>query len=111
MTPTSSYTSSGTGRRSQEFTPTSALRGFLSHSGRRAADLSPGYERVWEHIAQITDAGRGLQQELVMTSVEAYPARVIPRRPSASARSTMAVWSSSKEAATALSTGRVGRAG
>lgn len=79
MTPTSSYTSSGTGRRSQEFTPTSALRGFLSHSGRRAADLSPGYERVWEHIAQITDAGRGLQQELVMTSVEAYPAR--PTRP------------------------------
>lgn len=79
MTPTSSYTSSGTGRRSQEFTPATALRGFLSHSGRKAAELSPGYERVWEHIAQITDAGRGLQQELVMTSVEAYPAR--PTRP------------------------------
>lgn len=79
MTPTSSYTSSGTGRRSQEFTPATALRGFLAHSGRKAAELSPGYERVWERIAQVTEAGRGLQQELVMTSVEAYPAR--PTRP------------------------------
>ncbi|CAL8896177.1 hypothetical protein [Kocuria varians] len=79
MTPISSYTSSGTGRRSQEFTPASALRGFLAHSGRKAAELSPGYERVWERIARTTEAGRGLQQELVMTSVEAYPAR--PTRP------------------------------
>ena len=79
MTPTSSYTSSGTGRRSQEFTPTTAVRGFLEHSRRRAADLSPGYERVWARVAEVAYAANGLQQDLVMAAVEAYPAR--PTRP------------------------------
>ncbi|MDT0120812.1 hypothetical protein KocCE7_11555 [Kocuria marina subsp. indica] len=79
MTPTSSYTSSGTGRRSQEFTPATAVRGFLEHSRRRAADLSPGYERVWARVAEVAYAGNGLQQDLVMAAVEAYPAR--PTRP------------------------------
>ncbi|WP_290658200.1 polyprenyl synthetase family protein [Kocuria sp.] len=79
MTPTSSYTSSGTGRRSQEFTPAAALRGFLEHSGRRAAELSPGYEHVWECVARVTGPGDGLQQGLVMAAAESYPAR--PTRP------------------------------
>ncbi|RKQ35366.1 polyprenyl synthetase family protein [Kocuria tytonis] len=79
MTPTSSYTSSGTGRRSQEFTPATAVRGFLEHSRRRAADLSPGYERVWARVAEVAYAANGLQQDLVMAAVEAYPAR--PTRP------------------------------
>ncbi|RLY93711.1 hypothetical protein EAE32_00145 [Kocuria tytonicola] len=79
MTPTSSYTSSGTGRRSQEFTPSTAVRGFLEHSRRRAADLSPGYERVWARVAEVAYAANGLQQDLVMAAVEAYPAR--PTRP------------------------------
>ncbi|WP_058956136.1 hypothetical protein [Kocuria rhizophila] len=79
MTPTSSYTSSGTGRRSQEFTPSTAVRGFLEHSRRRAADLSPGYERVWARVAEVAYAANGLQQDLVMAAAEAYPAR--PTRP------------------------------
>nr|WP_314315531.1 hypothetical protein [Kocuria rhizophila] len=79
MTPTSSYTSSGTGRRSQEFTPATAVRGFLEHSRRRAADLSPGYERVWARVAEVAYAAEGLQQDFVMAAVEAYPAR--PTRP------------------------------
>lgn len=79
MTPTSSYTSSGTGRRSQEFTPATAVRGFLEHSRRRAADLSPGYERVWARVAEVAYAAEGLQQDFVMAVVEAYPAR--PTRP------------------------------
>ena len=79
MTPTSSYTSSGTGRRSQEFTPAAALRGFLEHSGRRAAELSPGYEHVWECVARVTGPGDGVQQGLVMAAAESYPAR--PTRP------------------------------
>lgn len=79
MTPTSSYTSSGTGRRSQEFTPAAALCGFLEHSGRRAAELSPGYEHVWECVARVTGPGDGLQQGLVMAAAESYPAR--PTRP------------------------------
>ncbi|MCT2020305.1 polyprenyl synthetase family protein [Kocuria marina] len=79
MTPTSSYTSSGTGRRSQEFTPAAALRGFLEHSSRRAAELSPGYEHVWECVARVTGPGDGLQQGLVMAAAESYPAR--PTRP------------------------------
>lgn len=79
MTPTSSYTSSGTGRRSQEFTPAAALRGFLEHSSRRAAELNPGYEHVWECVARVTGPGDGLQQGLVMAAAESYPAR--PTRP------------------------------
>ncbi|MDO4918928.1 hypothetical protein [Kocuria sp.] len=79
MTPTSSYTSSGTGRRSQEYTPAAALRGFLEHSARRAAELSPGYEHVWARIGEVAAAGDGLQRDLVMAVVESYPAR--PTRP------------------------------
>lgn len=71
----SSYTRSGLGRRAEENTPETALRGFLEHSIERAEVLNPRFAHLWREISRLALGGKGLRPQLVTGTVRAYPSR------------------------------------
>ena len=75
----SSYTQSGTGRSAEEFTPTTALHGFLNNAIERAERVNPRFAELWRDIARVAGGGKGVRPQLLQMTTHSYPAR--PVRP------------------------------